>query len=149
MNYVIGIDPDAQKSGVALVEVNRIVEMQKMSLPELIEYCVEMAVSHDVTVKIEDVESWKNVRQRPGQNFAAMRKISQNVGQVKQAARSIVEMLISKGITPVMVKPLRGPIKQAKKNSAYFNKVTGWTGRSNEDCRDAALIALFGGARNG
>jgi hypothetical protein len=145
MNYIIGIDPDAQKSGVALVEVNRIVEMQKMALPELIEYCVGMAISHNIIVKIEDVESWKNVRQRPGQNFAAMRKISQNVGQVKQAARSIVEMLVSKGITPVIVKPLRGPIKQAKKNSAYFNKVTGWTGRSNEDCRDAALIALFGG----
>ena len=44
-----------------------------------------------------------------------------------------------------LVKPLQGPAKrQAKADAEYFNRITGWAGRSNSDTRDAALLALYG-----
>jgi hypothetical protein len=63
---------------------------------------------------------------------------------VKGVARVLVECLESMGADVVQVKPLRGPIKKAKTDRVYFNRVTGWAGSSNEDKRDAALLALFG-----
>ncbi|GGY87764.1 hypothetical protein [Shewanella fodinae] len=150
MNYVIGIDPDASKPGFALVHGKKIIEMRSMPQPELIEYIVGLAAAHEIIVKIEDVEASKPTYVRPGAGSAEMLKIAQNVGQVKQSCRDVVAQLKSKGITPVMVKPLRGPVKkQAKENHAYFCKLTGWNGgpkSTNQDKRDAAMIALWGNA---
>ncbi len=70
--------------------------------------------------------------------------IAEDLGKVKATARLIKEVLEDKGIKVTLVKPLRGPIKKAEDSSVYFNKITGWTGRSNADTRDAALIAMFG-----
>ncbi|WP_407829356.1 hypothetical protein [Shewanella algae] len=141
---VVGIDPDLEASGLAIVNRNKIAELKKMPFVELIEFITALAADNDVVVKLEDVNLWKSVKKRPGTNDLVMRKISQNVGQVKATATHIKDLLNSKGINVILVKPLRGPVKQAKANSAYFNKLTGWNGRSNEDTRDAALIALFG-----
>ncbi|EKT4486714.1 hypothetical protein JGK44_001114 [Shewanella algae] len=141
---VVGIDPDLEASGLAIVNRNKIAELKKMPFVELIEFITALAAHNDVVVKLEDVNLWKSVKKRPGTNDLVMRKISQNVGQVKATATHIKDLLNSKGINVILVKPLRGPVKQAKTNSAYFNKLTGWNGRSNEDTRDAALIALFG-----
>lgn len=145
MSLIIGIDPDLQASGVAIVVRNKISELKNMPFPELIEYITALAADNEITVKLEDVNAWSSVKHRAGTGPAAMRKISQNVGQVKAVATLIKQSLNSKGIEVHLVKPLRGEVKmQAKKNSAYFNKLTGWTGSSNEDNRDAALIALHG-----
>lgn len=145
MSLIIGIDPDLKASGVAIVVRNKISELKNMPFPELIEYITALAADNEITVKLEDVNAWSSVKHRAGTGPAAMRKISQNVGQVKAVATLIKQSLNSKGIEVHLVKPLRGEVKmQAKKNSAYFNKLTGWTGRSNEDNRDAALIALHG-----
>ncbi|MCU7962401.1 hypothetical protein L5M28_07390 [Shewanella sp. SW32] len=145
MSLTIGIDPDLKASGVAIVVRNKISELKNMPFPELIEYITALAADNEITVKLEDVNAWSSVKHRAGTGPAAMRKISQNVGQVKAVATLIKQSLNSKGIEVHLVKPLRGEVKmQAKKNSAYFNKLTGWTGRSNEDNRDAALIALHG-----
>lgn len=143
--HKIGIDPDLVRSGVAFVHGQKILELSTLSMPELIEYVVLKAQAHEIEVLIEDVESIKPTFARKGTGLAAMRKISQNVGQVKAAARLIREMLVSKGVDVKMVGPLTGAVKmKAKKNSEYFNKLTGWGGRSNQDTRDAALIALHG-----
>lgn len=145
MSLIIGIDPDLKASGVAIVVRNKISELKNMPFPELIEYITALAADNEITVKLEDVNAWSSVKHRAGTGPAAMRKISQNVGQVKAVATLIKQSLNSKGIEVHLVKPLKGEVKmQAKKNSAYFNKLTGWTGSSNEDNRDAALIALHG-----
>ena len=145
MSFIIGIDPDLKASGVAIVVRNKISELKNMPFPELIEYITALAADNEIMVKLEDVNAWSGVKHRAGTGPAAMRKISQNVGQVKAVATLIKQSLNSKGIDVHLVRPLKGEVKmQAKKNSAYFNKLTGWTGRSNEDNRDAALIALHG-----
>jgi hypothetical protein len=163
----IGIDPDLTKSGVAVVVNGKIIFIKSMGFSELIAYVV--GLTHEqavVTVFLEDVDNKKPVfpkrlkQSNKGQNpllqfvghapsqcgsaAKVNMSIAEDLGKVKATARLIKEVLEDNGVTVKLVKPLRGPIKAAKKNSAYFNKITGWTGRSNEDSRDAALIALFG-----
>lgn len=161
----IGIDPDLTKSGVATVVNGEIVTLKSMGFSELIEFVVSK--SHlPCAVLLEDVDNKKPVfasklkrtvkGQNPllayvghapsqsGSNAKVNMSIAEDLGKVKATARLIKEVLEDKGIAVTLVKPLRGPIKKAKDSSVYFNKITGWTGRSNADTRDAALIAMFG-----
>jgi hypothetical protein len=111
-----------------------------MTIPELLEYS---QLSREVTFVVESVEYDKTTNIRPGTNAAMMRKIAQNVGQVKGTARQLLSCLAHMGCKVVKVRPLLGPAKaRAKKDGAYFNKTFGWTGRTNGDKRDAALLAL-------
>ncbi|MGI2147986.1 hypothetical protein ACRN97_05085 [Shewanella baltica] len=162
----IGIDPDLTKSGVASVVNGEIVTLKSMGFSELIEFVVSSATSSPCAVLLEDVDNKKPVfpkrlrqsakGQNPllayvghapsqsGSNAKVNMSIAEDLGKVKATARLIKEVLEDKGIKVTLVKPLRGPIKKAKDSSVYFNKITGWTGRSNADTRDAALIAVFG-----
>lgn len=161
----IGIDPDLTKSGVATVVNGEIVTLKSMGFSELIEFVISK--SHlPCAVLLEDVDNKKPVfpkrlrqsvkGQNPllayvghapsqsGSNAKVNMSIAEDLGKVKATARLIKEVLEDKGIKVTLVKPLRGPIKKAKDSNVYFNKITGWTGRSNADTRDAALIAMFG-----
>jgi len=65
------------------------------------------------------------------------------VGQVKGTARQLLNYLEYMGCKVEKVRPLRGPVKaKAKRDGDYFNKLTGWQGRTNEDKRDAALLVF-------
>lgn len=143
---VIGIDPDAQKSGIAIYKDGVLEKLEMWSFADILTAFRGMSESKpswvDVVIVLEDVEAIRTTFLRKGQNPAAMRKIAQNVGQVKQTARLIKEMAAGYCINIVMVKPLGGLAKSAKKNADLFKRLTGWEGRSNEDTRDAAMLAL-------
>lgn len=140
MQNVIGIDPDLVKSGVAEVKKGQIIDLQALAFFDLINLIDDRA--DDAVFVLEDVEHSKSVYIRPGTSPAQMRKIAQNVGQVKAIGRLLKQYLEGSGARFVMVKPLRGTAKKAKKDASYFNKITGWTGISNEDKRDAGMLAL-------
>jgi len=143
---VVGIDPDLVKSGVAEVYDGKVMDMKALSFPDLLDWAVGKVFVGALFV-VEDVEADATTYHRSGTNGRQHARIAQNVGQVKGVARVLVECLESMGADVVQVKPLRGPIKKAKADRVYFNRVTGWAGSSNEDKRDAALLALFGVGR--
>lgn len=140
---LVGIDPDLVKSGVALVRDGQLISLQALSFPDLLNHARELVDSNALFV-VEDVEHDKTTYHRARTNTRTHAAIAQKVGQVKGVARVLVECLQDMGADVVQVKPLHGPVKrQAKKDAAYFNRITGWQGRSNSDTRDAALLALF------
>ena len=144
---VIGIDPDLVKSGVAVVDNGELVRLYAMSFPELVEFakCQHLSNSQNIEFIVEEVEADKTTYQRQGTNQHQMRKIAQNVGQVKGVKRVLVECLQHEGIPVRLVKPLKGHYKKkAKQDAKFFNQLTGWAGNSNEDKRDAGLLALYG-----
>jgi len=143
---IIGIDPDLVKSGVAVVEDGRVVDLHSPDLFDLMEMALEWRDlgAHFV---IEDVESMRPTFPRAlkgGSREAQIAKISQNVGQVKAIARVLRAYMDRIGADYTMCKPLGGTAKAAKRNADLFRNLTGWTGRSNEDTRDAAMLALYG-----
>lgn len=141
---VVGIDPDLVKSGVAIVENGTLKKLYALTFHEIVTKLAGELKHEGATVIVEDVETDSTTYHRGGTNARQHARIAQNVGQVKGVKRVLVECLIAEGVNVVQVKPLRGPIKRAKNDAAYFNKITGWTGRTNEDKRDAALLALWG-----
>lgn len=141
---VVGIDPDLVKSGVAITRAGGLVHLDALSFPDLLEFVRELLPEQPLII-VEEVEADKTTYHRPGTNVRQHGRIAQNVGQVKGVKRVLVECLQSMGVDVVLVKPLNGPVKKrAKGDAEYFNKVTGWTGRTNEDKRDAAMLALWG-----
>ncbi len=142
----VGIDPDLVKSGVGVVENGRLVDLYSPNLFDLMNMALEWKElgAHFV---IEDVESMRPTFPRAlkgGSREAQIAKISQNVGQVKAIARVLRAYMDRIGADYTMCKPLGGTAKAAKRDAELFNKLTGWTGRSNEDTRDAAMLALYG-----
>ncbi|HAT42375.1 MAG TPA: hypothetical protein DCS87_11755 [Rheinheimera sp.] len=142
---IIGIDPDLRKSGVAVVDCGEIKELLSLDAVNLVLFCRERWVKDGATVAMEDPNYNKPIFDRPGLNALARLKVAQNVGQVKAAATLLAEFIASHGVPVEMVPPLMGYAKAAKKDADMFKRMTQWNGSSNEDQRDAALIALYGG----
>ncbi len=147
---IIGIDPDMIASGVAVIaEKDEILELSKKSIIDIVVYVKQWSQNNIVTVKIEDPNLISPTFPRiikDARSLQAVRdKISQDVGRVKASATLIIQVLEHAGIKVQRVKPIKGPVKKLCKNdSAYFNRVFKWNGRSNEDSRDAAIIAVYG-----
>lgn len=140
---IIGIDPDLEASGVAMVRNGELVDMETMDFFSLIEHINEF--KHKAVFAVEDVQLNKALyAKHNGKNQRVRERIGQNVGQVKAIARLIEQYLIRIDAHHVMVAPLKGRFKKAKEDREYFNRLTGWQRSSNADKRDAALIALFG-----
>lgn len=143
---IIGIDPDMIASGFAVVVDGKIKALLNVPLPDVLHWVGGIAEPGKVVIKLEDVEANKGLfASRQNKNKAVSIKIAMSVGKVQATTHHIREILESAGYTVKMVKPLTGAVKkQAKADYKYFNKVTGWAGRSNADQRDAAMIALWG-----
>ncbi|WP_432474795.1 hypothetical protein [Amphritea sp. HPY] len=141
---IIGIDPDLVKSGVAVTAGGRILTLDAMSFFDLIGFIDEH--KHQAVFHVENVEYCKAVYPRKGADSpGAKAKIAQNVGQVKAIGRLLEEYLKGSGANYKLIRPLVGTVKKkAKKDAEFFNRQTGWQGKSNEDKRDAALLALYG-----
>lgn len=142
----IGIDPDMIASGFAVVVGKEVTKLRSVKLPDLVDHVQQFGTPEQLIIKLENPEANKGLFAcRANKNKAVSVAIAMSVGKVQATTHHIRELLESHGYTVKMVTPLKGPLKrQAKDSAEYFNKVTGWTGRSNQDQRDAALIALWG-----
>lgn len=145
---IIGIDPDTIKHGVAWLRDGQLVNLEKMATAELVARLVNDASEQQLIIKLEDINIYKPVFQRPGMNRNQMLRIAQNVGAAKHAATLLLAELITAGLAVNMITPLPKAKSGKRYNKEQFNKVTGWLGRSNGDTRDAAMIAINGKPSN-
>ena len=149
-DVIIGIDPDVTKSGVAwLNPTTRILEINNKSFPELIKVldrARELSLSENKTVIVVIEASWINTHNRhiiPGQTNAAASKSGYNIGRNHQTGIALSQYAQYIGLDVVEQPPLRkgwsgGDRKITHKELAYF---TGIAGRTNQEERDAALLA--------
>jgi len=90
--------------------------------------------NNDIEVFIENPNTWVGFKGKKG-NDARL----QGAGAVKQTYRHIVEFLEDYAI-PYTPTKLQGNLKKVSRD--YFSKVTGYTDRTNEHARDAAMIVF-------
>lgn len=145
---VIGIDPDKVKSGVAWLKPStRQLELSNLSFPLLLEY-LQFAkkkgeeLNESLVVVVE--AGWMNAKScfHAAQGKQA-EKIAKDVGANHETGRKIIEMCEHYGINVVAKAPLlkcwKG--KDKKITNEELASFTGIMGRTNQDARDAALLA--------
>lgn len=142
---IIGIDPDVDASGVATIDqVTQSLELTCLKFFELHEYLSE----HKESIKMVIIEAgwrnkgnWHKIRRGSASINA---KIGERTGANFEVAKKISEMCDHLKIPFMEIKPLpknwKGPDK--KITAAEFNEKTGLKSRTNQEMRDAGLIAL-------
>lgn len=143
MIKVIGIDPDMRKCGIVYFdeECFDINGFKQYNTSMLIEE-IPSFIDNECTFAIEDVNAIKTIytKNRKG-GQAVQSRIAQNVGMVKASANIIQDYIEWHG-GKVMLVPA-GIGKQTKNNAKLFAELTGYTGKTNEDTRDAYWIAKY------
>lgn len=147
-DIIIGIDPDVDKSGVAFLEVqSRKLEVSSLRFPDLLSYlrfCKEKSSNTAFAVVIE--AGWLNRSNwhfSPRDSRAKCAEIGRAAGRNHQTGILIAEMCEAMGIEYHLQKPLMKVWKgrDGKITNAELSAFTGIMGRTNQDGRDAALIA--------
>lgn len=145
---VIAIDPDTVKSGVAVLETEtRKMETSSLTFALLLDYlqfvkakAKEAGKTFAVVVEagwLAQKSNYHGVNGRKGE------RIAKNVGANHETGRKIVELCRHWGMDVVEQRPLqkmwRG--RDGKITAEELQAVTGLTGRTSQDARDAALLA--------
>ncbi len=149
-DYVIGIDPDCEKSGVAMIDkLNNKMSLGSYSFVELIRYLRDLKKAFDgirswvVVVEAGYLET-KTQHHYFGDNPRIAARVGQKVGRNHETARKLVEVCRALEIPVEERAPLRkiwGKNHNDKISAEEFGSITGYTKRTSQDVRDAALLA--------
>lgn len=149
-DYIIGIDPDTDKSGIAQVRVaGREVELFSASFPELLDYLQRMRqkeLTEGVKVVVVVEASWRistNWHTKRAESVRTAARKGKDAGRCHEVGRKIVECARYYGIEVVEQLPLKkvwkGP--DGKITDEEIKVFIPIKGRTNQETRDAALLA--------
>ncbi|EPX3864195.1 hypothetical protein ACWY7A_003488 [Acinetobacter baumannii] len=131
---IIGIDPDLEKSGVAILGND--LQLKNLTFPETVEL---FRNEQDSIKKVVIEAGWENKKAnfRVGGNHSRQvnEQIARRVGMNHATGILLAEIAQAMGIAVLLVKPTK-----SKLNAEQFNKITGWQGRTNQEVRDAAML---------
>lgn len=148
---VVAIDPDVERNGVACLDTGtRNLELQSMRFPETIEYLHSLKSRESVIVIIEagwlNKSHWHSSYRDSTANAAAK---GNAVGRNHEIGRKLAEICEYWKIPFRLKKPLALRVqgrniwqgKDGKITAEEFKNVTGYKSRSNQEERDAGLLA--------
>ena len=135
---VLGIDP-GKHSGLAWFTGGKLLALEEVEPAELAIVLVE---KRPMVVIFEDSRQAKSVWTGEGTQ-AKRAAMARNVGEIDAWCKLIEAICKRLGIACYGMAPSAkaGGYKGAKINAEAFNRFTGWVGKSNQHCRDAAMIA--------
>lgn len=149
--YIIGIDPDTDKSGIALLEVSsRRLIVDSLTFPKIIGYFHNVADSlpRERTVVVVEA-SWTtahNFHLLPSDSKAVAAKKSYHVGCNHQIGKCIAMTAEAFGLEVVLQPPLR-KLWRGKDRKITHDEIIAITGadikRTNQEVRDAMLLAWY------
>lgn len=137
--FIIGIDPDIDRSGVAVWDKKskRFFKLETMRFWDLADFLHPVQWNGIVDVMVLISAGWlidKSNWHGKNQSSEAKQKIAMNVG-INHASGKLIEQFCIKHKIPYrLVKPT------GKVDAAYFKRLTGWKGRTNQDVRDAGML---------
>ncbi len=144
--YIIGIDPDSTAHGVASYDDGELLSLKSMSLIGIHLKLMQLRESIGlscVEVHIEDVCANNAAFKKKGiANARAATAVNRSIGKCQQAQIELERLFDYFGIKVVKHKISKKWKDQHGK--AEFERLTGWTGRSNEDTRSAAYFGFLG-----
>lgn len=138
--YVIGIDPDSKAHGVAVYRNGKLETLDCLPLMSILTLLESGAIGTECEFHIENTLASNASWHGKGQNVRVSKDIGRRIGMVQQSQIELERMIERFGLKVVHHKVS----KAWKKDRAMFERVTGWTGRSNEDTRSAAYFGFLG-----
>lgn len=147
---VIGIDGDVDKSGVAFLHVpTRKLEASALTFPELLDYLQfvkKQSEEKNETVVVVVEASWlisHHWQTRKSDNQKVTAAKGNSAGRNHEVGRKIVEMCEHYGLEVIEQRPLRKCWKgrDGKITQEEIEYFTGLSGRTNQEMRDAVLLA--------
>lgn len=132
---VMGIDPGVH-TGIAVyrdAQLRAVDTFTPYVMPEVFE------TFHPGLVVFEDSRK-QSVLWHAAPTKAAVAKIARNVGEIDAWCKLIEALCAARGTQAIGLSPKE---KGAKRDAAAFTRITGWTARTNEHERDAAMLAWF------
>jgi hypothetical protein len=149
-DIIIGIDPDVEKSGLALVaERGKVVEVNTYFFPELIEYLQiirDRFLAENMKVVVVVEASWKishNWHAHRGDSKGTIARKGNDAGRCHEVGRKIVECARYYGLEVVEKLPLK-KIWKGKDGKITHEEISAFMPigkQSNQEKRDAALLA--------
>jgi hypothetical protein len=141
---VVGVDPDAEKHGVAVYIDGVLTELAMLYGLDIARKFdrINPMGSSDIVFHIEDVMANQFVYARNTQhNKSAQSKVAMHIGRCQQAQVELMRILVAYELPYKLHKPQKG---NWAKDKELFEKITGWTKQSNEDTRSAAYFGYLG-----
>lgn len=147
--FIIGIDPDCEKSGVAIVDADsrNVVSMESLSFPTLVDFLRECACSSERPSAVVVEASWvhsHNWHLNDWNRKDVTARKGYDVGRNHETGRKIVEMCRHYKLNvieqPPLAKTWKGRDRKiTHEELAYFAPLP--KSRSNPEERDATLLA--------
>jgi hypothetical protein len=145
---IIGCDPDVDGKGFAIYHDANLVELRQFGLLNLYFYIdylqFNINLNNNIELHIEDLCANKSsaFSHRRVDPPAVKYKKSESVGQCKR-----MQLEVEKIAEHFNIKIVRHKVSKKWKDAAgrkEFERLTGWTGRSNPDTRSAAYFGYLG-----
>jgi len=137
--FLLGIDPDVDRCGVAIKEMGtaKILDVKALHFYDVLNLINHLSKDADLRVYIDagwliDKSNWHQAR-----GAGSREKIAKNVGACHQVGKLICSYLQRKRIEYHEVKP-----SKAKVSAEEFKRLNLWKGRINQDMRDAIMLIL-------
>jgi hypothetical protein len=135
----IGVDPDVAKNGVGFWYKDRKkLELETLTFFELFDCLKNLKIRNQIIVIID--AGWLNKTNFHvlGTNKRVNGKIGEHVGANHEVGKKIAEMCDYLGLEYRLNKP-----RSKKVDKETFEKITGYTGITNQEKRDAGML-VFG-----
>lgn len=152
ISLIVAIDPDVERNGVAILHPDtRALEISTLEFPQTLELLHSLSKS-DKRICVVIEAGWLNQSNWHISLYDSKRKAAAKgnaVGRNHEVGRKIAEMCKYWGINHKLVKPLALKIgkqhlwsgKDGKITATELESFTGYNGRTNQEGRDAALLA--------
>lgn len=138
----IGIDPGVSTGYAAWDATERkLASVRTLKIHEAMESVMQLRAAgllHSVTFEDARLRTWFGKMDREQAKYGAA--VREGAGSVKRDCSIWADFLGAHGIPYRAIKPQVGATKW---KADHFARVTGWTGRTSEHARDAALL-VFG-----
>jgi hypothetical protein len=134
----IGIDPDTNKSGVAIYNnKDKNIELYNLSFFQLFDYLL-WCINSEIRFKVILESGWLNKKsnwheEKKGSHIAS--RIGAKTGANHETGKKIEEMLKYFHVSYELKIP-----KTTKVDAKFFKQMTGFVNKTNQDQRDAALL---------
>lgn len=134
----IGIDTGVN-TGFAVWDTSSkaLLEVSTLKIHEALLRVKELSDSEDIEVYFEDARLRKWIPQDP--SYSRMKGRLQGAGSVKRDCSIWEDFLTDLGVEFHPVAPKNNATKL---NATFFEKITGWKGRTSEHARDAAMLVF-------